>query len=86
MGHVPFWHQVAIILGGPVAMSLASVALARLLEEGAGPVIPPLDEPGTRRADEGGYKGGSGGKNAGGGRASPQGGKLQATDLFIDFA
>lgn len=45
MGRPRFWHEVAITLGGPIAMSIMSLALARLIEEGAGPVIPPITEP-----------------------------------------
>ena len=33
-------------------MSIMSLALARIIEEGAGPVIPPLTEPGTGSMQE----------------------------------
>ena len=48
-----FWHQVIIVLGGPVAMTLASYALARVIEVGAGPVIPTLQEPPSSYQGEG---------------------------------
>ena len=46
------WHEIAITLGGPIAMSIMSLALARIIEEGAGPVIPPLTEPGNGSMQE----------------------------------
>ena len=53
---VHFWQNAAILLGGPLAVSFLSLSLARFLEEeaaNAGPVIPPLDEPGTPKETKG---------------------------------
>jgi hypothetical protein len=46
-----FWHEPAIILGGPLAMALASYSLAVVIEKGAGPVIPPVSEPGEGKPE-----------------------------------
>ena len=46
-----FWHEIAITLGGPLAMALASYSLAVVIEKGAGPIIPPISEPGGRNPE-----------------------------------
>lgn len=40
-----FWHEVAVIWGGPVSMALFSLGIARLVEQEEGPVLPPLHAP-----------------------------------------
>lgn len=42
------FHVGAIVLGGPTAVALFSLALARVIEQGAGPVIPPVPGPSER--------------------------------------
>ena len=39
------WHEVAVLIGGPLAMSFLSLGLAHIIEQGEGPVLPPITEP-----------------------------------------
>jgi len=54
-----FWHEVAVLLGGPIAMSLFSMSIARLVEHEEGPVIPPLRAPGVSHRTRSEIEGGS---------------------------
>lgn len=40
-----FWHEVIITLGGPLSMAGFSLALAHVIEQEEGPVLPRLQGP-----------------------------------------
>jgi hypothetical protein len=54
-----FWHEIAITLVGPISMTFFSLGLAHILEEGEGPVLPPLHGPDTSQRTRSGAECGS---------------------------